>query len=268
MRVPDLRGAVPDEHVAVGREAFVERSLGPAEERQIAEEAVAFDHARIFTARRRPFNSGRKALSATRATASSTASFRSRGDPGVRESPVGMDVPPISSPRLELRSMSPAFLQALLAGRRDEATRILGAPVPDAFPDAHDTGFLRLRLGQMEQEPERACWLRALVLPGAEPVMVGHAGFHGPPGVNGPKLPDALELGYTVFPAHRGRGYATEAAQALMAWAETEHGVDHFVASVAPENDPSLAIVRKLGFVQTGEQWDEEDGLELVFERR
>jgi hypothetical protein len=31
-------------------------------------------------------------------------------------------------------------------------------------------------------------------------------------------------------------------------------------------NAPSLAIVRRLGFVQTGEYWDDEDGLELVFE--
>jgi ribosomal-protein-alanine N-acetyltransferase len=38
------------------------------------------------------------------------------------------------------------------------------------------------------------------------------------------------------------------------------------IASIAPDNDPSLAIVRKLGFEQTGEQWDDEDGLELVFQ--
>ena len=62
-----------------------------------------------------------------------------------------------------------------------------------------------------------------------------------------------------------GDDYATEAAAALMGWAEGQ-GVRRFVVSVAPGNEPSLAIVRKLGFVQTGEQWDEEDGLELVFE--
>jgi RimJ/RimL family protein N-acetyltransferase len=35
---------------------------------------------------------------------------------------------------------------------------------------------------------------------------------------------------------------------------------------VAPDNEPSLAIIRKLGFVRTGEHIDEEDGLEHVFE--
>jgi RimJ/RimL family protein N-acetyltransferase len=96
--------------------------------------------------------------------------------------------------------------------------------------------------------------------------MIGHAGFHGPPGVNGPADPDAVELGYTVFPEERGRGYATEAARALVDWAAEAHGIRRFVASVAPGNEPSLAVVRKLGFVETGSQWDDEDGLELVFE--
>jgi RimJ/RimL family protein N-acetyltransferase len=96
--------------------------------------------------------------------------------------------------------------------------------------------------------------------------MIGHAGFHGQPGVNGKQDPEAVELGYTIFEPHRGRGYATEAARALMDWAATEKGIRRFIASVAPTNDPSLAIVKKLGFVHTGEQWDEEDGLELVFE--
>ena len=37
-------------------------------------------------------------------------------------------------------------------------------------------------------------------------------------------------------------------------------------SSRSPSNDQSPAIVAKLGSVQTGEQWDTEDGLELVFE--
>jgi RimJ/RimL family protein N-acetyltransferase len=39
------------------------------------------------------------------------------------------------------------------------------------------------------------------------------------------------------------------------------------VASIAPDNSRSLAVARRLGFIQTGERWDDEDGLELVFER-
>ena len=107
---------------------------------------------------------------------------------------------------------------------------------------------------------------RAIVL--REPVrkIIGHIGFHGPPGVNGPGTADAVEIGYTVFPDARGLGYAAEAASALIDWAARSHGIRHFIASVAPGNAPSEAIVAKLGFTHTGEQWDEEDGLEWIFE--
>jgi ribosomal-protein-alanine N-acetyltransferase len=175
-----------------------------------------------------------------------------------------VDVPTISSARLDLVSLSPEAVEAFLAGRRDAGAARVGASVPDDWPDDEDEGFLRLRLAQMQEKPETQQWLvRGLVLR-EEATLVGHAGFHGPPGSHG-LASDAVELGYTVFPPHRGRGLATETARALMDWAAAQ-GVCGFVASVAPGNEPSLAIVRKLGFVQTGEQWDEEDGLELVFE--
>ena len=175
-----------------------------------------------------------------------------------------MDVLPIRSPRLELVSLSPTVIDALLRGRFDHAEALLGFVLPDDWPGAHDERFLRMRLEQMESEPEAQPWLvRALVLRDGTR-MIGHAGFHGSPGAHGLK-PGAVELGYSVFPAFRGQGYATEAAVALMDWAGTQ-GVRHFVASVSPKNAPSLAIVQKLGFIRTGQQWDEDDGLEHVFE--
>ena len=52
-----------------------------------------------------------------------------------------------------------------------------------------------------------------------------------------------------------------------MGWAASEQAVTRFRASVGPWNTPSLNLVRKLGFVRVGVQWDEEDGEELVFHR-
>ena len=91
--------------------------------------------------------------------------------------------------------------------------------------------------------------------------MAGHIGFHGPPDVVG-----RAEMGYTVFPPFRRQGYAMEAAKAMMEWARGRHGVTRFYLSISPENEASLAIAAKLGFRQVGEQIDEEDGLEIVFE--
>ena len=171
---------------------------------------------------------------------------------------------PIRTNRLELVRLSPPFLDALLDGRRADAESALGLELPSDWPDGHDFRFLALRRNQAREDPGREEWLPCAIAPDGQ--MVGHIGFHGPPGVNGPKKPGALEVGYTVFEPFRRRGYATEAVVGILEWARTAHGVRHFVASVRPDNEPSLALVRRLGFRQTGTQWDDEDGEELVFE--
>jgi [ribosomal protein S5]-alanine N-acetyltransferase len=164
--------------------------------------------------------------------------------------------------------MTPAFMEALQADRLEEAADLLGIRLPDAPLDFRAKRFLAHRLEQMRREPEVQQWLaRAIVLRDEGRMMVGNAGFHGAPGVNAPGEPRALEIGYGILAEHRGRGYATEAVDGLLGWARTQ-GIDHFVASVAPENETSLAIIRKLGFVRTGEHIDREDGLEYVFQLR
>jgi [ribosomal protein S5]-alanine N-acetyltransferase len=163
--------------------------------------------------------------------------------------------------------MPAAFMEALLDGRRADAELLLGIAVPEGWPEAHDARFLRLRAGQLRDDPARAEWpVFAVVLPRRNRPMIGHAGFHGPPGVNAPRKAGAVEIGYTIFETHRGNGYATEAARALIAWARSRHDIGDVIASVAPDNAPSLALLHRLGFRQTGTQWDDEDGEELVFE--
>ena len=52
----------------------------------------------------------------------------------------------------------------------------------------------------------------------------------------------------------------------MIDWAHDQHGIRTFIVSVSPENEPSLALARKMGFVEVGRHWDEEDGEELEFE--
>jgi [ribosomal protein S5]-alanine N-acetyltransferase len=165
---------------------------------------------------------------------------------------------------IELVPMTSAFIAAALGGQREEAESLLGAELPDQFPSAGERGFLGLRLRQMREDERFQTWCPHAVVLGGQ--MIGHAGFHGPPGVNSLHYPDAVEFGYNIFAAYRGRGFATQAARMLMDMAEERAGIRRFVLSVAPTNEPSLAIVRKLGFVKAGERIDDEDGLELVFE--
>jgi [ribosomal protein S5]-alanine N-acetyltransferase len=159
--------------------------------------------------------------------------------------------------------MTPEFLEAVLEGDLERASQVLDAELPGAFPHDGALRFFQLRLRQMRDDERFREWCpHAVVLDGR---MIGHAGYHGPPGVNAKGNPDAIEIGYTIEEPWRGHGYATAAASELLRRAE-ERGITHYVACTAPDNEPSLAIIRKLGFQQTGEAIDEEDGLELVFE--
>jgi RimJ/RimL family protein N-acetyltransferase len=169
----------------------------------------------------------------------------------------------ITTARLDLVSMSPRFMHASLAEDRATAAGVVGAELPEIWPGS-TARTMRWRLEQLAVDPSEQPWLlRAIVL--RQPVrrVIGHIGFHAPPDAR-----RAVEVGYTVEAEYRRQGYALEAVKALFSWAEREHDIHHFVASVSPTNVASLGLVHKLGFVQTGSQWDAEDGKELVFELR
>ncbi len=152
----------------------------------------------------------------------------------------------IRSARLDLVSLAPEFLDAALAGDPGEASRLLGARVPEDWPDLRDTQ--QVFLERLRADPALAPWsMRALVLR-AEERMVGHIGCHDAP------TPGGVELGYTVFAPDRLRGYAREACLALMDWPRREHGVERFLVFIAPGNTASFALSRALGFRASGER--------------
>jgi RimJ/RimL family protein N-acetyltransferase len=177
--------------------------------------------------------------------------------------PTEESVPAIRTARLELVSMPLAFMEALLAGDTAAASEAIGAEVPDNLRGNLED-FLRYRLAQVRADPSIRRWLgRAMVLTGADGLrhVIGTIGFHGPPDGRG-----RLEIGYSVHAPFRRQGFAREAVRAMLDWAAAEHGIHRFVASISPANEASLELIRGFGFVQTGEQMDEIDGLELVFE--
>jgi RimJ/RimL family protein N-acetyltransferase len=172
-------------------------------------------------------------------------------------------VAPIATPRLVLVPLEPDAIRRLLTGDRAGAREIIGHDLPDEFPTDDDrAGFLPIQLHRMDESPDQREWMARLMIARDHGQFVGHCGFHGPPGAIG-----RAEIGYTVFAEHRGRGYAREAARALVEWAFA-HGQREVYAAVSPHNAPSLAVVRALGFIQVGTQDDEVDGLELVFSVR
>lgn len=173
----------------------------------------------------------------------------------------------VHSKRLDLMPFSPEFLRASIAGDVAAAERLLGAKLPSNWPDHPDT--YAYRLAQLEADPSLLGWLvRGMVLRETRQ-LIGHIGFHtGPdPEYLRELSPGGIEFGYTVFEAYRRKGFAFEAATALMNWAQVEHGIRRYVVSISPENTPSLALAAKLAFRRIGSHIDDVDGYEDIFER-
>jgi RimJ/RimL family protein N-acetyltransferase len=100
-----------------------------------------------------------------------------------------------------------------------------------------------------------------LVLAITDGEIVGSAGFHDYPDENG-----MIEIGFGIVPEKQRQGYGLELLHGM--WHEIAKREDVKVLryTVSPDNEASMHIIKKLGFEQVGEQIDEEDGLELIFE--
>lgn len=173
----------------------------------------------------------------------------------------------IHTDRLDLIPFTADVMRASLSGDLPSAEKILGVPLPAKWPEFPEK--LARRLRQLEADPSLEPWLiRAIVLR-HENIMVGHIGFHEAPGPEHYReiAPGAAEFGYTIYEPYRRRGFAREAALALMDWAHREHGVPRFVLTISPDNLPSQALAAHLGFVRIGSHIDEVDGLEDILVR-
>ncbi|MBI1743259.1 GNAT family N-acetyltransferase [Candidatus Acetothermia bacterium] len=70
-----------------------------------------------------------------------------------------------------------------------------------------------------------------------------------------------FELGFHIRTAHWGKGYASEAARAVMKYAFTELGGWALFAGHHPNNEVSRRIVQKLGFRYTHDEFYPPTGL-------
>lgn len=83
-------------------------------------------------------------------------------------------------------------------------------------------------------------------------VLMGMCGFPDPPDAEG-----IVEIAYGIAPEYQGRGYATEAAKALIGFATNDLRVEALRAHTLPEANASTHILEKCGFHRAGEAIDE-----------
>jgi len=67
-----------------------------------------------------------------------------------------------------------------------------------------------------------------------------------------PSGPWAAKLGYAIHADHWGRGYATDASRVMLRFAFGTLERHRVTAAIGPENEASIAVVKRLGFGYEG----------------
>lgn len=161
--------------------------------------------------------------------------------------------PTLETPRLVLRAFGLSDVEAVrvLAGDLDVARNTLNIPHPYGREDAE--AWIVSHPDQLER---REAVTYAVTAP-AEDGVVGAVGLileleH-----------ERAELGYWIGRPYWGRGYATEAARAVVGWGFSSLDLHRIHASHFPRNPASGRVLRKIGMRHEGtlrhhvSKWDE-----------
>ena len=169
--------------------------------------------------------------------------------------------PVIVTSRLELHHLSVQAIVELFEKKNDSV-----ALLDRSFTNPHrvlldSSGPLAWRVPQVKVDPSVNRWfVRYIVLKESQEV-IGSTSFHGVPDADG-----MMEIGLGIEEAFRNKGYAREALAGMWKWVCAYPEVKTLRYTVSPDNLASIAVINYFGFEYKGQQIDEEDGPENIYE--
>lgn len=154
----------------------------------------------------------------------------------------------------DLKLVSASF-ELLDAAVEDEPklARLLGATVADGW-----TGFpesLPVLRSAYATNPHEHAWGTFFFVLDDPRTLVGLGGYKGAPSNEG-----AVEIGYAIAPAFRGRGLATAAVQHMVARGFRESQVTFIDAHTLAQPNASTRVLEKSGFVVLDTLEDPDEG--------
>jgi RimJ/RimL family protein N-acetyltransferase len=148
---------------------------------------------------------------------------------------------PLSGERTVLREFKPTDLDDYLAIAGDD--RVTDWMAFDSYDRAKAEQALAGIVERSARE-DRPDYMVAVTRPDDDHV-IGFARI-------APSGPWAAKLGYAIGADHWGRGFATDAARVLLRFAFTTLERHRVTAAIGPENEASIAVVKRLGFTYEG----------------
>jgi RimJ/RimL family protein N-acetyltransferase len=120
---------------------------------------------------------------------------------------------------------------------------------------------MRHRIPRIKADPSYAEIALILAIEQSSGALIGSSGFHDFPDQNG-----MIELGFGIVPEKQRQGFGIELLRGMWQLILSRPDVRILRYTTMPSNEASMHIVTKLGFKLVGEQIDDEDGLELIYE--
>jgi [ribosomal protein S5]-alanine N-acetyltransferase len=169
--------------------------------------------------------------------------------------------PVIETSRLELHHISAPDLITLFEDRNDVAA-LAGKGFTNPLRVLIDfQGPLAWRVPQVKVDPSCNKWFVRWIVLKERQEIIGSTSFHGAPDSEG-----MLEIGLGIESEYQRQGFAKEALLGMWRWALTFTEVKTFRYTVSPDNTPSIAVIKYFGFDFKGQQMDEIDGAEDIYE--
>ncbi|MCX4241212.1 GNAT family N-acetyltransferase [Paraliomyxa miuraensis] len=155
------------------------------------------------------------------------------------------DVPLPTTTSLRMRRFGPGDLPAMVAYRSNpDVARYQSWTEDWSMADAEE--FLRNDQAHALGTP--GTWTQIALEERGSGVLVGDLALHFVAA-----QPDTVELGVTLAPAHQGRGLATEALRAMIAWLFEHHGTHRVLAQADARNVAVRGLLQRVGMRQEAE---------------
>jgi RimJ/RimL family protein N-acetyltransferase len=166
----------------------------------------------------------------------------------------------VRTPHLDLTPLSAESIAALLAGDAARLEQLTGATFREAGPPPYMADALPVVRDRLRAQPSEAEWWNWLIVERESGEAVGSVAFAGPANAEG-----AVLVGYAIYAAYEGRGYATEAVKAMIGWAFGRPGVREVRALAPVWNTPALRVAENVGMRPVASEEDDDVGEVLLY---
>ena len=122
-------------------------------------------------------------------------------------------------------------------------------------------GPLAWRVPQVKENSALNRWFVRWIVLRATGEIIGSTSFHSAPNSEG-----MIEIGLGIHEDFRNQGFAREALRGMWEWVLTDPEVRVLRYTVSVTNSPSIQVIRHFGFELVGQQMDDIDGPEDIYE--